>query len=134
MKYFKFIKSYDCWEEDDRGWYDLYSVDGYQYYPLSDFVDTIDIPSSMLQQLPNVIDGSKTDWEDVILSLYYDLFLKGVANGFEVDYDEWYNHNIKDWDWVEECLMMQGIVIEVVDHSVAYVDLQKWFADNRKEV
>lgn len=29
--------------------------------------------------------------------------------------------------------MMQGIVIEVVGHDKAYVDLQKWFADNRKK-
>lgn len=36
MKYFKFIKSHDAWEEDCTGWYDLYSVDGFQYYPLSD--------------------------------------------------------------------------------------------------
>lgn len=96
-------------------------------------MDTQNIPESMLKQLPNVLDGSKSEWSDVVLSLYYDLFVKGVANGFDVDYDEWYNHNIKDWDWVERVLMMQGVVVEIVGHDKAYADLQKWFADNRKK-
>ena len=107
----KFLKSYDIWEEDCSGWYDLYSVDGEQVYPINDY-DFTPIPDWIVAKFNETLNGSKTSYEDMILALYYDLL---ITSSDGCTYDEFHNENIYNIRFLEKRLKDKlGVIVEVV--------------------
>ena len=54
----KFLKSYDMWEDDCTCWYDLYSIDNVQVYPLNVY-DNTEIPKWVIERFEETLNGSK---------------------------------------------------------------------------
>ena len=107
----KVLKSYDIWEEDCSGWYDLYSVNNEQVYPTNDY-DFTPIPNWIVDKFEETLNGSKSSYDDMILSLYYDLI---IASNDECTYDEFYLENIYNVKYLENHLKLKlDIDIEVV--------------------
>ena len=107
----KILKSYDMWEEDCSGWYDLYSVNNEQVYPTNDY-DFTPIPNWIVDKFEETLDGSKSSYDDMILSLYYDLI---IASNDERTYDEFYLENIYNVEYLENRLKLKlGVDIEVI--------------------
>lgn len=75
----KFLKSYDMWEDECNGWYDLYSIDNIQVYPVNDY-DNTEIPEWVMERFEETLNDSKLDYENVILALYYDLIVTSTGN------------------------------------------------------
>lgn len=96
----KILKSYDMWEDDCSGWFDLYSVDDVQVYPTSDYDDT-PVPNWIYEKFDETLDGSKSDWKDMILSLYYDLI---ITSNDGTTYEEFYLENIYNIEYLESRL------------------------------
>lgn len=108
----KFIKSYDMWEEHCTGWFDLYSVDDTQVYPTSDY-DDVTVPKWVFNKFEETLNGSKMDYEDVILSVYYDLIINTHDN---VTFDGFCLDNIYNIKYLEDRLEKKlNVVIEVID-------------------
>lgn len=107
----KFLKSYDMWEDSCDGWYDLYSVDDVQVYPINDY-DFTPIPDWIVDKFKETLNGSKINYESVILSLYYDLL---ITSSDGCTYDEFYNDNIYNINYLEARLKTKlGVIVEVV--------------------
>lgn len=119
----KIIKSHDQWEEDCSGWYDLYQVDEYFIYPLSDWWENDPVPQDVLDAFKETLNGSKIRYCDVIKALYWDLVLSEDNNG--VCFDDWLDEVWgKSVAWMEKDLRDSfDVVIEVVGHDVAYSDM-----------
>lgn len=88
------------WEDDCSGWFDLYSVDDVQVYPTSDYDDT-PVPNWIYEKFDETLDGSKSDWKDMILSLYYDLI---ITSNDGTTYEEFYLENIYNIEYLESRL------------------------------
>ena len=67
----KIIKSHDHWEEDCSGWYDLYKVDEYFIYLLSDWWENDHVPQDVLDTFKETLNGSKIRYSDMIKLLYW---------------------------------------------------------------
>lgn len=107
----KVLKSYDMWEDDCTGWFDLYSVDDAQIYPVSDY-DYTPVPDWVLEKFEETLNGSKTDWKDMILSLYYDLIITSVDG---CTYEEFYLENIYNIGYLESRLKNKlNVILEVI--------------------
>ena len=105
------LKSYDMWEEDCSGWYDLYSVNNEQVYPTNDY-DFTPIPNWIVDKFEETLNGSKSSYEDMILSLYYDLI---ITPNDGCTYDEFYLENIYNVEYLENRLKLKlGVNIEVI--------------------
>ena len=99
------------WEEDCCGWYDLYSVDDEQVYPINDY-DFTPIPDWIVAKFGETMDGSKTSYENMILALYYDLL---ITSSDGCTYDEFHNENIYNIRFLEKRLKDKlGVIVEVV--------------------
>ena len=107
----KILKSHDMWEDDCTGWYDLYSVDEVQVYPTSDYDDT-PVPNWVFEKFEETLNGSKCEYSDMILALYYDLL---ITSDDDCTYDEFHNDNIYNIKFLEKRLKDKlGVVVEVV--------------------
>jgi len=107
----KILKSYDMWEEYCIGWYDLYSVDDIQIYPVNDYDET-PIPSSIFEKFEETLNGSKCNYSDMVLSLYYDLLITSTDG---CTYDEFYNENIYNIEFIERRLKDKlDVTLEIV--------------------
>jgi len=116
------IKSHDMWEEDCSGWYDLYKVDDHYFYPLSDWWDNDKIPDDLYVKFTETINGSKTTFDDIIKSLYWDLVL--TSNDVDSDFDTWCYYTENSVNWMLKRMNQKfGISIDVVDHGKRYSDM-----------
>ena len=107
----KILKSYDMWEEDCSGWYDIYSVDDEQVYPTNDY-DFTPIPDWIVDKFDETMNGSKTSYENMILALYYDLL---IPTSDKCTYDEFHNENIYNTKFLEKRLKDElGVIVDVV--------------------
>lgn len=107
----KILKCYDMWEDDCTGWYDLYSVDEVQVYPTSDYDET-PVPNYIFEKFEETLNGSKFTWEDLILSLYYDLI---VYKTERANYDLFVEHNQYSVSYLEKLLKDKlNVVLEIV--------------------
>ena len=107
----KVLKSYDMWEDDCTGWFDLYSVDDIQIYPTSDY-DNTPVPNWVYEKFDETLNGSKSDWKDLILSLYYDLI---ITSDDGCTYEEFYLENIYNIEYLESRLKDKlNVILEVV--------------------
>ena len=107
----KILKSHDIWEEYCSGWYDLYSVDDEQVYPINDY-DFTPIPDWIVDKFDETMNGSKTSYDNVILALYYDLL---ITSSDGCTYDEFHNENIYNIAFLEKRLKNElGVIVEVV--------------------
>ena len=107
----KFLKSYDIWEDDCTGWYDLYSIDNIQVYPVNDY-DNTEIPEWVMERFEETLNGSKLDYENVILALYYDLIVTSTDN---CTFDDFYRDNVYNIEYLEKRLKDKlWIVVEVI--------------------
>ena len=107
----KVLKSYDMWEDDCDGWFDLYSVDDVQIYPTSDY-DNTPVPDWVYEKFYETLNGSKSDWKDFILSLYYDLIISSVD---ACTYEEFYLENIYNIEYLESRLKAKlNVTLEIV--------------------
>lgn len=108
----KFLKSYDIWEDDCTGWFDLYSVDGVQVYPKSEYdYDTV-IPDWVVEKFEETLNGSKMDYENVILALYYDLI---ITSNDSCTFDEFYQENVYNIAYLEKRLKDKlNVTVEVL--------------------
>ena len=107
----KILKSHDMWEDDCTGWYDLYSVDDVQVYPTSDYDDT-PVPSWVFEKFEETLNGSKMEYSDMVLALYYDLY---VFKTERANFDLFLEHNMYTIIYLEKILKDElNLVIEVV--------------------
>lgn len=107
----KFLKSCDMWEDDFTGWYDLYSIDNIQVYPVNDY-DNTEIPEWVMERFEETLNGSKMDCENVILALYYDLIITSSDN---CTFDEFYQDNVYNIEYLEKRLKDKlNVTIEFV--------------------
>ena len=107
----KILKSHDMWEEDCWGWYDLYSVDDEQVYPINDY-DFTPIPDWIVAKFDETLNGSKTSYENVILALYYDLL---ITSSDGCTYDEFHNENIYNTEFLKKRLKDKlGVIVEEI--------------------
>lgn len=108
----KFLKSYDIWEDDCTGWFDLYSIDDFQVYPKSEYdFDTV-VPVQLVEKFEETLNGSKMDYENVILSLYYDLI---ITSNDCCTFDEFYQENAYNITYLEKRLKDKlNVTVEVL--------------------
>ena len=113
------IKSHDMWEEGCTGWFDLYKVDQYFIYPLSDWWDNDEVPDELLSRLEQTLDGSKLDFFEMIKSIYFDLFEVGKKG---LDYDIWRNTTDGVSNLEKELKDKLNVSISIVSHNKRYND------------
>src|SRR5574343_453213 len=107
----KFLKSYDMWEDDYTCWYDLYSIDNVQVYPLNDY-DNTEIPKWVIERFEETLNGSKLSYDGVILSLYYDLI---ITSSDDCTFDDFYLDNIYNTEYLEKRLKDElWVTVEVI--------------------
>ena len=122
-KEIEIIKSHDMWEEDCDGWYDLYKVDEYYFYPLSDYWDNPEVPTELYKKFEMTLDGSKSTYDDMIKALYWDLVLTSMD--VDMDFDTWCDSE-SCVNWMEKRMRDKfNINIKVVDHGKCYSDYIK---------
>lgn len=119
------------WEEDCSGWYDLYKVDNHYFYPLSDWWDNDEIPDDLYKKFNETLNGSKTTFEAMVKSLYWDLVL--TSYDVDSDFDTWCDlENSANW-MLNRMSQNFNISIIVVDHGKRYNDMLEFQNRSRQK-